>query len=308
MQSPEFSVVIPLFNKREFIAQTLRSVLAQSRPAREIIVVDNGSTDGSDRIVTELAEPAIRLLREAQPGPAPARNCGIAVATADWIAFIDADDLWSADHLERLAEVIDNHPAADLVATGFRRVESNAAIPEPAGPAGSRWLDFFGPGEANHISTSSVAIRRETLLAHGGFANLPAGEDTDLWIRLAMRHRFAISAATTAAYVRANGGIMEREAAGIRDQAPPPSPVFATIAALLAAPEHAARHQALADYGDALRRLFAWQLAYHGHGAAARSLLDGCQARPAGWWLAWLISLVPGRLLRLAARLRNRLT
>ncbi len=308
MRSPEFSVVIPLFNKRDFIAQTLRSVLAQSRPAREIIVVDNGSSDGGDRIVSELAEPSIRLLREAKPGPAPARNCGINAATAEWIAFIDADDIWSPDHLERLAEVIARHPEADVVASGFKRVESNAAIPESSGPAPSRLLDFFSPGEANHISTSSVALRRDTLLAHGGFADLSAGEDTDLWIRLAMRHRFAISAAITAAYVRANGGIMEREAARLRDRAPPPSQVFATIAGLLAAPEHAARHQALADYGDSLRRGFAWQLAYHGHGAAARDLLGGCQARGAGWWLAWGISLVPGRLLRLAAGLRNRLT
>ncbi|MBA4044079.1 MAG: hypothetical protein C0471_06615 [Erythrobacter sp.] len=313
VENPGFSVVIPLFNKVGQITATLDSVLSQTVPPREVIVVDNGSTDGSVEAVAAFTHPLLRLVCEERRGPGPARNRGIAEAVGDWIAFLDADDLWAANHLEVLGGLVRRHPGCPLVGTGFLR-EAMPSGPPPADPASpaapSRAIDFFAGVNCDLVWTSAVAVRRETLVAAGGFANFPAGEDSDLWIRLALSHDFAISAARTAIYVRGNGGIMERQQECMRSAPPPPSPNLATVAALLADPAHSARHAALRDYGDMLRVRFARQLIYHGHGGAARAMLSGASVRDSRWWLWWGMALLPRFALRLIAKawnLRHRL-
>lgn len=302
MDDPGFSVVIPLFNKQSFIERTLASVSAQTLPPREVLVIDNGSSDGGDRLVKAFALPGLRLLHEGQRGPGPARNCGISAACSAWIAFLDADDLWAPDHLERLAEAIAQCPQAALVSTGFRPI-TDPLPPPPAGPASARELDYFAGREADLIWTSAIAVRHDALLESGGFPPFEVGEDTDLWIRLAMSHRFAISPARTVHYLRDNGGIMDLEQAALTRRAPDPSPVFATIAALLADPRHRARHAALRQYGDGLRRRFAGQLVYNGHPAEARNLLRGASRRGPQGWLWFAASLIPPMLLRPLTRL-----
>ena len=306
-ENPGFSVVIPLYNKAGQIAMTLASVMAQTVPPREVIVIDNGSTDGSVEAVTALAHPLVRLLREDQRGPGPARNRGIAEARGEWIAFLDADDLWAPNHLEVLRELTLRHPDCALVGTGFIRA-SLPVTPPPADPlatrAPSREIDFLAGENCDFVWTSAVAGCRPLLLAAGGFAAFPAGEDTDLWIRLAMTHTFAVSSAQTAIYVRGNGGIMEAAEADLRRKLPPPpSPNLDTIALLLGAPAHRARHTALRAYGDMLRVRFARQMVYHGHGSAARELLRGVTAKDRRSRMLWCASLVPRSALRLAARL-----
>ena len=313
-EAPAFSVVVPLYNKIGHVGATLASVLSQTFLPREILVIDNGSTDGSAQAVAAIASPILRLLQEERRGPGPARNRGIAEATGEWIAFIDADDLWAPNHLEVLAAVIARHPHGALVGTGFRRATLPVSAP-PADPsavaAPSRMIDFFEGANCDLVWTPAAAARRGAIIAAGGFADFRAGEDYDLWIRLALLGEFAVSSAQTAIYVRAPGGIMEAEQARLqRATLPPPSPNFATIATLLADPTHHARHAALRRHGDMLRLRYARQLVYHGHGAAARDLLRGVAERCRRWWLWWSASLLPGFVLRFAAqmwRLRHRL-
>src|SRR5690242_1528127 len=100
-----FSVVIPLWNKRPWIAATLASALAQSWRDFEMIVVDDGSTDGSMEEVARFDDPRIRRLSQARQGPGAARNTAIRAARHDWFAFLDADDLWLPDHLEELNRI-----------------------------------------------------------------------------------------------------------------------------------------------------------------------------------------------------------
>lgn len=90
---PRVSVVIPCFNTERYIAATLRAVLAQTGASLEVIVVDDGSTDGSAALV-ERDFPQVRLIRRANAGVAAARNTGIEAASGDWVAFCDADDIW----------------------------------------------------------------------------------------------------------------------------------------------------------------------------------------------------------------------
>lgn len=312
-QGTGFSVIVPLYNKVGEVTATLGSVLSQTLAPREVIVIDNGSTDGSVEAVQAIADPRVRLLHEARRGPGPARNRGIAVASEAWLAFIDADDLWAPNHLEVLDALIARHPDCPLVGSGFRWATLPVS-PPPADRAAvnapSREIDFFAGKNCDRIWTSAVAARRGAVIAAGGFADFPAGEDTDLWIHLALSGPFAVSEAQTALYIRGNGGIMEARQAELRRAPPPPSPNFATIAALLGDPAHRARHAMLRAYGDMLRVRFARQLVYHGHGAAARDLLGGVASRRRGWWLWWSMSLVPRAVLRLGARvwhLRHRL-
>ncbi|MBQ4541214.1 MAG: glycosyltransferase family 2 protein, partial [Alistipes sp.] len=93
------SVIIPLYNKQADIELTLHSVMAQSLQPREVIVVDDGSTDQSAAIVERMAYPAVRLVRQRNAGVSAARNRAIAEAKGEWVALMDADDMWHPDYL-----------------------------------------------------------------------------------------------------------------------------------------------------------------------------------------------------------------
>jgi len=110
-QNPTVSVVIPCYNAAPFLRETLDSVLSQTQPALEVIVVDDGSTDDSAAIA-ESYGPPVRVIRQANGGESVARNRGIEEAKGDWIAFLDADDVWKADKLERQLAAVD---AEDVV-------------------------------------------------------------------------------------------------------------------------------------------------------------------------------------------------
>ena len=106
---PSISVVIPCYNAAPFLRPAIESILGQSRPATELIVVDDGSTDDSARIAASFG-PAVQVIRQENRGESAARNRGIEAATGDWVAFLDADDLWLPTKLERQAEVIRSAP------------------------------------------------------------------------------------------------------------------------------------------------------------------------------------------------------
>ena len=112
------SVVIPTFNCAAYLEEALRSVLAQTHPAREIIVVDDGSTDATASVVASFGA-AVSYVFQANAGVAAARNAGMARARGDYIAFLDADDYWAPDKLETQLRLMAACPDVDLVCTDF---------------------------------------------------------------------------------------------------------------------------------------------------------------------------------------------
>jgi glycosyltransferase involved in cell wall biosynthesis len=104
------SCVIPVFNGENFLAEAIESVLAQTHSSLEVIVVDDGSTDGSADVARDFADRGVRLLSQNNAGCASARNLGIAAASGDYVALLDADDLWLPDKLERQLVVFDGRP------------------------------------------------------------------------------------------------------------------------------------------------------------------------------------------------------
>ena len=114
MSEPTISVVIPLYNKQLEIGAAVRSVLAQTRPPQEIIVVDDGSTDGGAEVVCAIGSPLVRLVRQSNAGVCAARNRGIAESTGEYIALLDADDAWEPGFLAEIAAMIREFPGCGL--------------------------------------------------------------------------------------------------------------------------------------------------------------------------------------------------
>ena len=109
---PAISVIVPVFNGERYLAEALESIVGQTRPPEEIIVVDDGSTDRTAEVARRFP---VRLLRQANAGAAAARNAGAEAANADLLAFLDHDDLWVADKLERQMAALAADPALDMV-------------------------------------------------------------------------------------------------------------------------------------------------------------------------------------------------
>lgn len=191
------AVVVPLYNKRPHIADTIDSILAQSTPPAEIIVVDDGSTDGSVDIAAQYEMLGVRLIRQTNAGESAARNCGIMSSTSQWIAFLDADDLWLPNHIEALTQVIHSYPALGLVSTQHEIVQDGVrSRPRSAYPLGGMYKvdDFyrrFAVG-LSLVNSSTACAKREALLDIGGFpVDVRIGPDIITWIKLFERFGMA---------------------------------------------------------------------------------------------------------------------
>ena len=208
-----FSIVTPVFNKREHLRAAVTGALAQTFAHFELILIDDGSTDGSLDTVADIADPRIRTMRQANAGASAARNAGLAAARADWVAFLDADDLWLPDHLAELDRIRHRHPQAGLIGTAFLTAGPDGAAPPPSPAEGEiREIAYFeavGCG-GSPLWTSSAAIRREAFLQLGGFNDDPIGQDSEYWARIAFRYPVVTSTRATAIYRRGTaGGIIE---------------------------------------------------------------------------------------------------
>lgn len=307
MADPRFSVVVPLYDKVDSIAATLRSVLAQTLSPLEVVVIDDGSRDGSGDVVAALGDPRIHLIRQANGGEAAARNAGVAAARGDWIALIDGDDLWYPDHLATLAGVADAFPDVALVSAGsVNQPPGEAMVAREARPVAPRRIDFFRDHRANMLIPSSVAVRRDVYLALGGMRSAPSGADMRFWITLAVDHAMAVSDRTTVVYVVGVGVMAREQAARLAGKAMPPSPVFPAIEQALAGIADPARRAAVTAFGDRTRLQYARSELYAGRPADARRLLAGVVDRRNRAYPAYrLLALLPGRILRLGMTARQ---
>ncbi len=129
--APYFSVVIPLYNKRPYVRRAVDSVLGQSFENFELIVVDDGSTDGGAETLADVVDARFRLVHQENAGEGAARNRGISEARAVWIALLDADDCWLPEHLFETALIIRAFPDSGLVATGFCELSDTSHVEPP---------------------------------------------------------------------------------------------------------------------------------------------------------------------------------
>jgi glycosyltransferase involved in cell wall biosynthesis len=196
-----FSIVIPLYNKGKEIGRALNSILGQSYPGYEIIVVNDGSTDDGPDIVQQFSDERIRLISQANGGAAVARNRGIAEAKYEYISFLDADDEWKPDYLDTVRSLIAGFPDAGAYATAYKMVDTDGsvsvpdylAIPEAPweGYIPSYFKSALGPPP---VWTSAVTIPKYVFDVVGGFPEgIILGQDREVWERIAMKFRIAFT-------------------------------------------------------------------------------------------------------------------
>ena len=186
------SAVIPTHNNADMVTEAVESVLAQTYPEREVIVVDDGSTDDTTSRLSRFGEK-VTVIRQEHKGPAVARNAGIRAARGEWVAFLDSDDLWLPEKLNRCVEVLREHPAVGVVYTALRIHEMDTGrryvLPQYT-LSGKMARELFV--ECRGVNTSTLVVRRSCLERIGGFdEELFRAQDWDLMIRLAEEFEYA---------------------------------------------------------------------------------------------------------------------
>lgn len=194
MSDREIDAVIPVFNGEAYIVRALQSVQSQTIPVSHIIVADDGSTDGTVQAVEDLMRTDDRIvcLKLSDAGVSAARNAGIAASSAPLIAFLDADDIWLPEKLERQMEAFERggpetgfvHSSYFFIDAQDRRLPDRNVVPPKQ--RGDIFMPLLLEGYVLSGSASSVVVRRDVLDRAGHFdERLFHGEDWDLWIRLA---------------------------------------------------------------------------------------------------------------------------
>ena len=208
-ESARISVVIPLYNKEAEVERALRSVVEQSLAPGEIIVVDDGSTDGSraivERIIAEHPQAGIRLITQPNSGVSAARNRGIAEANGDYIALLDADDVWLTGYIAEVCRLMEYYPAADAYSTAFDIVNGTQRVAAPV-PTTEGYINIAEEALMRRypIIPSTATLRREAVLRAGGFPEgMRIGEDQWLWVRMVQQGaKFCFSPMSLVRYSR----------------------------------------------------------------------------------------------------------
>jgi glycosyltransferase involved in cell wall biosynthesis len=191
MQRAMVSVVIPVYNNEPYIAAAVKSVLSQTLPPEEIIVVDDGSTDGTAAALKSFGN-SIKYVYQQNRGEPSARNTGIRESTSEYIAFLDGDDLWRANKLELQMEYLHKHPNCALVYTDMSTFDENGIIDASVKdrlqvplPSGHIFAALF---KTALFGSGSVVFRKACIDSVGYFdEELLVGSDYEMWLRIA-RH------------------------------------------------------------------------------------------------------------------------
>lgn len=186
MSRPRISVVVPTFNQARFLGEALRSVCDQTVPDWEVLVINNHSEDETEDVVRSIEDRRIALTNFHNRGViAASRNVGISKARGEWVAFLDSDDSWLPNYLERCMALADEADVIGVTIAMERDGEVQKILRAgPAHRATFRYLLYNGPC----LTPSGTIVRRELLEKVGGFSEDPAfatGEDHDLWLKLA---------------------------------------------------------------------------------------------------------------------------
>lgn len=201
---------MPLFNKCDQVLKTIASVTAQTISNWELVVVDDGSTDGGPDLVRALQDKRVRVVTQTNAGVSAARNKGIECALADLIAFLDADDLWLPDFLSTVLALRADFIEASWFATGYQiRPPNKAAFASRLRGTQANFCrgiltDYFNVAIVSDppVWTSATAVKRDAILAIGGFPlGIGSGEDLLTWARLAARYSLAYEAKPLAVFV-----------------------------------------------------------------------------------------------------------
>lgn len=189
--SGSVSVVIAAYNRAALLPFAIDSALEQTRPPLEVIVVDDGSTDGTEAVMAQYAG-RVRYLRQSNAGASAARNTGLQAAVGEWVAFLDSDDLWAPRRLEVLLDFLAAHREVGFVCTGRMIVNAQGAPTGKTYGSGGGVVYFNTVSLLSNTRCGSGMVRRDLGLRIGGFDTaILATEDVDLCLRLSFVTRLA---------------------------------------------------------------------------------------------------------------------
>ncbi len=189
---PTISVIIPAYNAEKTIQETIESVLNQTFPDFELIIINDGSTDKTLEIISNLSDSRIKVFSFPNSGAQKSRNRGISLATGEYLSFIDADDLWTPEKLELQRKALKNNPEAGVAYSWTDYIDESGHVLYPGfhrSPQGDIYPFLL---VKNYLENgSNPLINRQALSEIGGFdESLRGGQDWDLYLRLAARYKF----------------------------------------------------------------------------------------------------------------------
>lgn len=194
--TPYFSIIIPLYNKETHIKSTIQSVLDQTFQDFEVIVVNDGSRDGSKSVLASFSDDKIYYYEQENQGVSASRNLAISKAKSNYIALLDADDLWEPTYLETIYQLIQSFPEHYVFATSVLIETPNDVIPSIYSIDNLKdndvcVLDYFESSTINSLLTSSSVVLHKSVFEKIGIYNtsIKNGEDTDLWIRIGIHYQ-----------------------------------------------------------------------------------------------------------------------
>ncbi len=191
---PKVSVVIPAYNAMTYLPETVESVLKQTFSDYEVLIINDGSSDHIVEWAAQVTDPQVSIISQQNQGVSAARNTGIAQAQGEYIAFLDADDLWEPTKLEKQVGCLEANPSVGLVYTW------TALIDQFGQPTRRVWTSHIEGNVWEHIvvddmisNGSSPMVRRRCFETAGVFdPNINSSEDRDMWIRIAVNYPFAV--------------------------------------------------------------------------------------------------------------------
>lgn len=187
----EISVVVPLYNKKKSVLETMKAALNQTFNNYEIIVVDDGSTDHSAELVETIKNEKLKIYRKENTGVSDTRNFGIKKAQGDYIAFLDADDLWDNLYLERLHMMIESAPECGMFVQNYQTVRFDDLPLKLNSPEGhievyKNWEEVFSEMP---LVTPAIAVNKKKFIDSGCFdTSLSIGEDLEAWLRISLQY------------------------------------------------------------------------------------------------------------------------
>lgn len=306
------SVIVPVFNKGAYIERCIRSILTQSFPDFELIVVDDGSTDDSMEVVRRISDKRLHLIRKPNGGPGSARNAGISACSGDICAFLDADDEWCPDYLKESLKLLEADPSVAATVSGYiefpsgeskeyywrKRGVSDSVVRITPAYSASQLVALLA-----YMSCWSTVVHKEVLSRWGGFyehGKCRYAEDSFLWLKVLLNERVRFSTKPLVKF--------HREASSLSNIRSGPRP----IEPFLTHPELVRRDcpPALAQLLESFLAIRAFKtgcmLGYWGDREGAQRLVTEF-ARPQSWKLplflpALLLTTRPGALVAAIVR------
>jgi len=255
-----FSIIIPLYNKADYIGKAIRSILSQTYQEFEIIVVNDGSTDDSlknlQSVICDLqfSEGKIIIIDQKNQGVSKARNNAVIIAKNEYIAFLDADDWWEPTYLEEMNNLIENYPEAGIYGSSYYKVKNNKIIAAKIGVEKGfksgliNYCQVYAETMYQPLWTGATIIKKYIYELENGFKpNLQLGEDFDLWVRVALKYPVALLNKPLAYYNQ--DVVLQNRAVGSRFYNPDQHMIFTNYEEFKANPDFENLFEILALYG-----------------------------------------------------------